>query len=201
MREEKKLRVHEHTKRSREWLENQIRQNAATMEERQETQPVSGASVPAVLSVDHPSVRQTRKSKSKAPDQVEPCRSGNLDSSREHGPARQPGAQELAVGHPAQQARARTVARLIKELNTIKAQLLSEDLDEYKRLRTQYRDFLVFGIAEQRPDLQTKVLAISGSTRHIRLAQELAGAQHGRELSTIQQDWKHFKPAEFRRDG
>ena len=100
----------------------------------------------------------------------------------------------------AKQARATTVAKLIKELNYLKPQML-EDESEYNRLRVQYPDFLTFRIAEQRPDLKLKVLAIRASTRHVRLAQELASAHHGRELSTIQDDWKDFKPEEFRRSG
>ena len=98
----------------------------------------------------------------------------------------------------AKKARAMTVAKLIHELDNLKPQMF-EDESEYNRLRAQYSDFLTFKIAEQRPDLKTKVVAIQGSTRHVRLAQELAGAHHGRELSTIQDDWKDFKPSEFKR--
>jgi hypothetical protein len=74
-----------------------------------------------------------------------------------------------------------------------------EDEAEYNNLRAQRPDFLSFKIADQRRDLKAKILAIRGSPRHIRLAQELAAAHHGRELSTIQKDWKNYKPAEFRR--
>jgi hypothetical protein len=98
----------------------------------------------------------------------------------------------------AKETRAMTVAKLIKELDTLRPQML-EDESEYIRLREIYEHFLAFRIAEQRPDLKVKILAIRGSTRHIRLAQELAGAHHGRQLSTIQDDWKDFKPAEFKR--
>jgi hypothetical protein len=98
----------------------------------------------------------------------------------------------------AKTARANTVARLVNELNQLKPQML-EDESEYSRLREVYPDFLSFKIAEHRPDLKLKILAIRGSIRHIRLAQELASAHHGRQLSTIQDDWKDFKPPEFRR--
>jgi len=91
-----------------------------------------------------------------------------------------------------------TVAKLINELNHLKPQML-EDESEYNRLRAQYPDFFTFKIVEQRPDLKTKVLAIQGSTRHIRLAQELTAAHYGRQLSTVQDDWKDFKPPEFKR--
>jgi hypothetical protein len=74
-----------------------------------------------------------------------------------------------------------------------------EDEKEYDRLRGLYPEFITFKIAEARPDLRAKILSIRGSARHIRLAQELAAAHHGRELSTIQTDWKKFKPEAFRR--
>jgi len=106
--------------------------------------------------------------------------------------------EPLNAKEVAKRARAMTVAKLIKELDTLKPQMF-EDESEYNRLRQIYPEFLAFRIAEQRPDLKTKILAIRGSTRHIRLAQELAGAHHGRQLSTIQDDWKDFKPAEFKR--
>jgi hypothetical protein len=95
-------------------------------------------------------------------------------------------------------ARAETVGKLIKELDNIKPQMLEDD-KEYRRLRTQYPDYLSFKIAEKRPDLKAKILAIRGSARHIRLAQELAAAHYGRELSTIEHDWKDHKPSAFKR--
>ena len=98
----------------------------------------------------------------------------------------------------AKKARAGTVGKLIKELDRLKPQML-EDESEYGRLREQYPQFLTFKIAEDRRDLKLKILSIRGSTRHIRLAQELAAAHHGRELSTIQDDWKDHKPPEFKR--
>lgn len=105
---------------------------------------------------------------------------------------------EGVAGEIAQRSRAATVAMVIKELDQIKPQMF-EDESEYEKLRSQYPNFLVFKIAESRPDLKLKLLSIRGSVRHIRLAQEFAAAQHGREFSTIQEDWKNFKPAEFRR--
>jgi hypothetical protein len=98
----------------------------------------------------------------------------------------------------AQKARAQTVARIIRELDLLRPQMF-EDESQYERLRVKYPDFLTFCVAEQRPDLKQKVLSIRASVRHIRLAQELAGGHHGRQLSTIQEDWKNFKPAEFKR--
>jgi hypothetical protein len=100
----------------------------------------------------------------------------------------------------AKEARAKTVAKLIKELDILKPQMLEEE-SEYNSLRARYSDFLTFKIAERRPDLKTKILAIQSSTRHLRLAQQLAAAHHGRELSTIKDDWKRQKPTEFKRRG
>lgn len=98
----------------------------------------------------------------------------------------------------AEQARARTVAIIIHELNTLRPQMF-EDESEYELLRKRYPKFLAFKIADQRPDLKLKILSIQGSKQHKRLAQELAAAHHGRKLSTIQEAWKNCKPAEFRR--
>jgi hypothetical protein len=106
--------------------------------------------------------------------------------------------KSLGAAAAAKHARAVTVAKVIKELNDIKPQMF-EDETQYQVLRARYAEFLTFQIAEVRPDLKMKVLAIRGSTRHIRLAQEIAGAHHGRQLSTIQDDWKDHKPPEFRR--
>lgn len=104
----------------------------------------------------------------------------------------------LDSGTIAKQARAATVAKLIDELNTLGPQMF-EDEPEYNRLRDQYSDFLTFKITDGRPDLKLKVLAIRASVQHIRLAQELAAAHHGRKLNTIRDDWKRHKPSHFRR--
>lgn len=98
----------------------------------------------------------------------------------------------------AKEGRAKTVARIIRELDTLKPQMF-EDEKEYNELRQRYPDFLAFKIAESRSDLKKKILGIRFSARHIRLAQELAAAHHGRELSTVQDDWKRHKPREFKR--
>jgi hypothetical protein len=110
----------------------------------------------------------------------------------------EPPRQEVDSATIAQETRALTVARLIRELDALKPQMF-EDKAEYEKLRAQHPKFLAFEIAEARPDLKLKILAIRGSIRHVRLAQELAAAHHGRQLSTIQEDWKNFKPSEYRR--
>jgi hypothetical protein len=97
----------------------------------------------------------------------------------------------------AKQTRAGTVAKLIKELNRLRPQIYDDEA-QYANLRGVYPTFLTFKAAQGRPDLKQKVLSINGSTRHIRLAQELAAAHHGRALSTIQDDWKDYKPARFK---
>ncbi len=105
---------------------------------------------------------------------------------------------DLDNGRVAKQSRAMTVAILIDELDMLKPQMF-EDEKEYENLRAKYPKFLTFNIAAKRPDLKTKILGIRSSTRHFRLAQELAGAKHNRQLSTIQDDWKDHKPESFRR--
>jgi hypothetical protein len=98
----------------------------------------------------------------------------------------------------AKEARAKTVGLIVKELNALKPRMF-EDESEYAKLRSENPNSLTFRIAADRPDLRKKVLAIQASTRHVRLAQELAAAHHGRSFSTIQDDWKHHKPNDFRR--
>ena len=95
-------------------------------------------------------------------------------------------------------SRAQTVASLIKELDSLRPQMLEAE-SEYEVLRKNYPGYLAFRIAGERPDLKMKILAIRGSSRHIRLAQELAAAHYGKSLATIQNDWKRSKPKEFRR--
>ena len=94
-------------------------------------------------------------------------------------------------------ARAGTVAKIIKELDILKPQMFGES--DYERLAKENPRFLTVRVADKRPDLREKVIYIQGSRRHILLAQELAAAKHGKTLSTIQTDWKHHKPPEFRR--
>jgi hypothetical protein len=138
----------------------------------------SGQSTPAVVALNAENGQE--------PD-PEPERADNKDLGH-----------RLTSTQIAQQTRAQTVARLITELDKLKPQMF-EDEKEYNELSAQYPDFLAFKIAETRPDLKRKILAIRGSVRHILLAQELTAAHYGREVSTIQEDWKNFKPVEFRR--
>jgi len=95
------------------------------------------------------------------------------------------------------EARARTVATIVKELGILKPQMYGES--DYQSLEQQNPGFLAFAVAATRPDLRTKVLNLQDHRRFFRLAQELAAAYHGRELSTLQTDWKKHKPKEFRR--
>lgn len=94
------------------------------------------------------------------------------------------------------EARARTVATIIGELDILKPQMYGAD--DYERLEKENPDFLTFEVAKKRRDLKLKVLNVQGHRRHFRLAQELAAAYHGRQLSTIQTDWKRHKPQRFR---
>jgi hypothetical protein len=97
-------------------------------------------------------------------------------------------------------SRAATVAKLIRELSVLKPQMLSEE-SEYRRLADGYPDYLCFKIAAERRDLKRKILWIGSSSKHIRLAQELAAAHFGRAFTTIQHDWSHHKPTEFKQPG
>lgn len=124
--------------------------------------------------------------------------SGGAATSREPKVAEESTTPKFDHATVARESRAQTVATLIRELDQLKPQMLEDD-SEYARLCAVYPTFLTFKIAAGRPDLRSKVLGMRSSTRHIRLAQELAGAHHGRQLSTIQDDWKDHKPKGFRR--
>ena len=91
-----------------------------------------------------------------------------------------------------EEARAATVQALINELNVLKPQRLRTK-PNMTAFAAKYPHFLAFQIAEERGDLRRKLMALQGSPRHIRLAQELAAAHHGKALSTILHDWSHHK--------
>jgi hypothetical protein len=107
------------------------------------------------------------------------------------------GPLEMSEAADIGRARAEVVAKLVEELNVLKPQMF-EDEAEYKVLQKGYPDFLTFRIAENRPDLRMKVRCIRGSVRHIRLAQELAGAHFGLSWQTIAGVWKHHKPTQYK---
>ena len=95
------------------------------------------------------------------------------------------------------QSRARTVAKVIDELNILRPLIYGNK--EYLDLRPQFAEFVTFEVAENHPALKGKLLHIQAhSRRHYRFAQEIAAAYYGRTLATIQTDWKHFKPVEFK---
>jgi hypothetical protein len=95
------------------------------------------------------------------------------------------------------QSRARTVAKVIRELDILKPLMLGPK--DYLDLRPKFEGFITFEVTEKHPALKDKLLHFQDhSRRHYRFAQEIAAAHHGRKLATIQTDWKRFKPAEFK---
>ena len=116
-----------------------------------------------------------------------------------------PGADQPVKPQPADAAgsgeaaafRASTVAKIIEELDVLKPQMLSES--EYRELEGQHPSFLAFQVAKKRGDLKTKIINLREHRRHIRLAQELTAAYHGREWSTVKNDWKDHKPDKYKR--
>lgn len=181
-------------------LSDMVSDNANRWKQRQRAHSVDAASSATNGGHGNESARNAREAFSNGA-RFRPRRTPDLESNRERLALADTGsmsAKQSSQATAAKEARAITVARLVKELNQLKPQMF-EDESEYLRLRDRYPDFLTFKITDERPDLKTKVLAIQGSRRHIRLAQELAGAHHERTLATIQDDWKDFKPAEFKR--
>ncbi len=94
------------------------------------------------------------------------------------------------------QTRARTVAKVIDELDFLRPQVFSES--DLERLAKKNPRFLAFRVANKRDDLREKMVNIQAHRRHIRLAQELTAGYYGKRLSTIQTDWKKNKPKQYR---
>ena len=95
--------------------------------------------------------------------------------------------------------RVATVVLLLRELDSLRREIFSaQDFEKAKGSR-DYRDFLTFRVVKQDPRLKDKVIAVRERRRLIGLALDLAAAQHHVTEGTIRQDWKKYKPAEFRR--
>ena len=88
------------------------------------------------------------------------------------------------------------MAKLIGELNILRPQMHGEH--DYEGLKKKYASFLAFRAADKDPNLKVLFCNIRDHRRHIRLAQQMAGAHHGRQLNTIKTDWKKRKPEKFR---
>jgi hypothetical protein len=110
--------------------------------------------------------------------------------------ARRRAPRNRTVATTPSESRARKVAKIIRELDMLRSQLRSES--DYDRLRKQNPHFLTFKVGRRNEELREKVLNIQDHRRHIRLAQELAAADSGRKLSTVQTDWKKHKPRKYR---
>jgi hypothetical protein len=95
------------------------------------------------------------------------------------------------------QRRAEVVAQVIGELNVLRPLIVG--LKEYNEQRALFPDYLTFKVAEKHPNLKEKLLYIQHHVQHRRLALEIAAAHFGKERTTIESDWKKYKPAEFRR--
>jgi hypothetical protein len=93
--------------------------------------------------------------------------------------------------------RARSVAFLYEELQILSPRLSSGE--EYQKVMQRYRHFKVFEIVESRPKLQQELEQSESSRGMLSRAQKLAAHYHGKEVSTIETDWKHNKPATYRR--
>ncbi len=95
-------------------------------------------------------------------------------------------------------ARAATVGKLVKELGALRRYMI-EDATEYAKLAAEHKDYLTFEIAAKDSALKAKLLVMQASRRHVWLAIEFASVHYGLSTATIEDDWKHHKPVEFRR--
>jgi len=109
----------------------------------------------------------------------------------------EPNSVPLPPAESLNRARAKTVAKVIEELNVLKPLIFGPG--DYIDLRPKFPDFVTFEMTEKHPELKEKLVHFQDhSRRYFRFAQEIAAAYHGRKLATIQTDWKRFKPAEFK---
>jgi hypothetical protein len=90
------------------------------------------------------------------------------------------------------QFRAMWVAKILAELMALKPRMYGPD--SYTGLEKTYPDFAVFKIAQRHPDLRDKIENIKENVAVKRLACQLVAEKFGKELSTVQTDWKHYKP-------
>ena len=110
--------------------------------------------------------------------------------------AEQPPTEMPAMDGEDSARRAKTVASLLRELAILKPTLFGRS--DYEEQRLRHSDMLTFQIADTH-SLVDRVIHDSFSRKNIRLAIDLAARHYGRKPSTIDTDWKHHKPPEFRR--
>lgn len=92
----------------------------------------------------------------------------------------------------ASQARARAVAKVIKELGVLRPRMFSDD--DYDHLRQEYSRYMVFKVCGQHPDLKLKLESIQGHQQFKRFAKEIVAAHYSCKYSTIEKDWKTYNP-------
>ncbi len=102
----------------------------------------------------------------------------------------------------ASRRRAKLVARVTKELSILKAEPTFELDEDFDSARARYRGrrFLVFEAVTKFPHLKGEILTVKTlkRARPIALAQAIVSICETVSLSTIEQDWKKYKPKEFR---
>jgi hypothetical protein len=95
--------------------------------------------------------------------------------------------------------RARTVAKLIKELNALRPHMQVAD-DDYPKLSHQYPRYLVFKICKKHPPAVSWVKLLPERRSVNSIAHELAAVLFGVRAPTIQTAWKRYKPNKRKRN-
>lgn len=93
---------------------------------------------------------------------------------------------------------AQDVAAIEDELYRLRASIEVGE-EDYETFRAANPNYLIFKAAAGSDQLREKLIALPERSGRLRgLAQEFAGVLHKRKLSTVRQDWKHWKPASYR---
>jgi hypothetical protein len=102
----------------------------------------------------------------------------------------------------ASRIRAKLVTKVTHELSILKAEAAFEVDDDFDSARARFRGrrFYLFEAAKTFPGLKRRILTVKNFRRvkPIALAQEIVSTSKSVSLSTIKQDWKKYKPREFR---
>ena len=97
---------------------------------------------------------------------------------------------DLSVGQRASLIRAKTVARLKREIDNVRPQIFGEE--DCDRLREEIPSSLALKIAGQHPDLKRN-LAYFETRQSVGLAKRFAARYHQKKESTIDTDWKRHR--------
>jgi hypothetical protein len=89
----------------------------------------------------------------------------------------------------ATERRAKTVAKLLGELRTIKPKMHNES--RYLDVKREYPGYLIFKIAQSDSDVKRWIENVQDRRGLVGLAQEIAARHHKASPTTVKTDWSH----------